>query len=105
MYTFCQEQKSLGEVQKESYLAGTDEYAKHTKKITPGETLKIKYKSIYKESLSKFASKFKIPMNVLGIFKKMVDNGLDPLKIQNYSSLLTTYMNLMDEKISEVCHW
>ena len=65
--------------------------------------MKIKYKSIYKESLSKFASKFKIPMNVAGaIFKKMVDNGLDPLKIQNYSSLLTTYMNLMDEKISEV---
>ena len=51
---------------RESYLAGTDEYAKHTKKITPGETLKVKYKSIYKESLSKFASKFKIPMNVLG---------------------------------------
>ena len=88
---------------RESYLAGTDDYAKHCKKITPGETMKIKYKSIYQESLSKFASKFKIPMNVAGaIFKKMVDNGLDPLKIQNYSSLLTTYMNLMDEKIREV---
>ena len=88
---------------RESYLAGTTEYVKHTKKITPGETMKVKYKSIYQESLSKFASKFKIPMNVAGaIFKKMVDNGLDPLKIQNYSSLLTTYMNLMDEKIREV---
>ena len=42
-------------------------------------------------------------MNVAtAIYKKMVDGGIDPLKIQQYSTLLTTYINLMDEKIPEV---
>ena len=34
--------------------------------------------------------------------KKMIDAGVDPLKIQQYSTLLTTYINLMDEKLPEV---
>ena len=68
------------------------------KKITPGETVKES-----KDKLKKFASKFKIPMNVaMAIYKKMVDAGVDPLKIQQYSTLLTTYINLMDEKLPEV---
>ena len=32
----------------------------------------------------------------------MVKAGVNPLTIQNYSVLLTTYMNLMDERIPEV---
>ena len=77
---------------------GTKELTNRLKKITPGETVKES-----KEKLKKFASKFKIPTNVAtAIFKKMVDAGLDPLKIQQYSTLLTTYINLMDEKLPEV---
>ena len=77
---------------------GTKELTNRLKKITPGETVKES-----KEKLKKFASKFKIPTNVaIAIFKKMVDAGLDPLKIQQYSTLLTTYINLMDEKLPEV---
>ena len=42
-------------------------------------------------------------MNVAGaIYKKLMDAGLNPLKIQSYASMLSTYMNLMDEKIPEV---
>ena len=33
---------------------------------------------------------------------KTTKAGLDPLKIESYSTLLSTYMNLMDSKISEV---
>ena len=77
---------------------GTKELTNRLKKITPGETVKES-----KEKLKKFASKFKIPTNVAtAIFKKMVEAGLDPLKIQQYSTLLTTYINLMDEKLPEV---
>ena len=77
---------------------GTKELTNRLKKITPGETVKES-----KDKLKKFASKFKIPMNVaMAIYKKMVDAGVDPLKIQQYSTLLTTYINLMDEKLPEV---
>ena len=77
---------------------GTPELTKKIKKLTPGETIKES-----EEGLKKFASKFKIPMNVAKvIYKKMVDGGIDPLKIQQYSTLLTTYINLMDEKMPEV---
>ena len=77
---------------------GTKELTNRSKKITPGETVKES-----KDKLKKFASKFKIPMNVAtAIYKKMVDAGVDPLKIQQYSTLLTTYINLMDEKLPEV---
>ena len=42
-------------------------------------------------------------MNVASaIYKKLMNAGLDPLKIQSYASMLSTYMNLMDEKIPEV---
>lgn len=42
-------------------------------------------------------------MNVAGaIYKKLMDAGLNPLKIQSYASMLSTYMNLMDAKIPEV---
>ena len=77
---------------------GTKELTNRCKRITPGESV-----TESKDALRKFASKFKIPMNVAtAIYKKMVDAGIDPLKIQQYSTLLTTYINLMDEKLPEV---
>ncbi len=77
---------------------GTNALTKRTKKITPGETVKES-----KEELKKFASKFKIPMNVAtAIWQKLAAAGIDPLEIQKYSVLLTTYINLMDEKMPEV---
>ena len=77
---------------------GTKELTNRLKKITPGETVKES-----KEKLKKFASKFKIPSNVAhAIWRKLVDAGVNPLEIQKYSVLLTTYINLMDEKLPEV---
>ena len=77
---------------------GTSELDKKVRKLTPNETVKES-----KEKIKKFASKFKIPSNVAhAIWKKLVDAGINPLEIQKYSVLLTTYINLMDEKISEV---
>ena len=77
---------------------GTKELTNRCKRITPGETVK---ESV--DGLKKFASKFKIPMNVAKvIYKKLVHAGVDPLKIQQYSTLLSTYINLMDEKLPEV---
>ena len=47
--------------------------------------------------------KFKIPSNVAtAIWKKLAHAGINPLEIQKYSVLLTTYINLMDEKLPEV---
>ena len=77
---------------------GTSALAKKVKKLTPNETVKES-----KEKLRKFASKFKIPSNVAqAIWRKLVQAGIDPLQIQKYSTLLTTYINLMDEKLPEV---
>ena len=77
---------------------GTLELDKKVRKLTPNETVKES-----KEKLRKFASKFKIPSNVAqAIWRKLVHAGIDPLEIQKYSVLLTTYINLMDEKIPEV---
>ena len=77
---------------------GTSALAKKVKKLTPNETVKES-----KEKLKKFASKFKIPSNVAhAIWRKLVDAGVNPLEIQKYSVLLTTYINLMDEKLPEV---
>jgi len=77
---------------------GTKELTNRCKRITPGETVK---ESV--NDLKKFAAKFKIPMNVAkAIYKKLIHAGIDPLKIQQYSTLLSTYINLMDEKMSEV---
>ena len=77
---------------------GTKELTNRCKRITPGETVK---ESV--DGLKKFASKFKIPMNVAKvIYKKLVHAGVDPLKIQQYSTLLSTYINLMDEKLPEI---
>ena len=77
---------------------GTKELTNRCKRITPGETVK---ESV--DGLKQFASKFKIPMNVAKvIYKKLVHAGVDPLKIQQYSTLLSTYINLMDEKLPEV---
>ena len=77
---------------------GTKSLTDRCKRITPGETVKES-----KESLKKFASKFKIPSNVAtAIWKKLAHAGIDPLEIQKYSVLLTTYINLMDEKLPEV---
>ena len=94
-----EDRKSAGE-KEDSHKKewGTKELTNRCKRITPGEVVKES-----KEGLKKFASKFKIPMNVAKvIYKKMVDAGIDPLKIQQYSTLLSTYINLMDEKIPEV---
>jgi hypothetical protein len=83
---------------REAYDIGTPEYVKHCKKITPGEKVKMT-----SESVSKLAQKFKLPMNVAAaIYKKLMDAGLNPLKIQSYASMLSTYMNLMDQKMPEV---
>ena len=83
---------------REAYEIGTPEYVKYTKKITPGEKVKMT-----KESVSKLAQKFKLPMNVaMAIYKKLMDAGLNPLKIQSYASMLSTYINLMDQKMPEV---
>ena len=77
---------------------GTPALTKKVKKLTPNESVKES-----KEKLKKFASKFKIPTNVAhAIWKKLVDAGINPLEIQKYSVLLTTYINLMDEKMPEV---
>ena len=77
---------------------GTSALAKKVKKLTPNETVKES-----KEKLRKFASKFKIPTNVAdAIWKKLSQAGINPLEIQKYSTLLTTYINLMDEKLPEV---
>ena len=80
---------------------GTPELSKKCRKLTPGET--VSEVKISKDKLQKFASKFKIPSNVAqAIWKKLSHAGIDPLEIQKYSVLLTTYINLMDEKIPEV---
>ena len=77
---------------------GTSALTKKVKKLTPNETVKES-----KEKLKKFTSKFKIPSNVAqAIWRKLVQAGIDPLQIQKYSTLLTTYINLMDEKLPEV---
>ena len=77
---------------------GTPELTKKIKKLTPNEPIKES-----KEDIKKFAAKFKIPFNVAtAIWKKLVHAGVNPLTIQNYSVLLTTYINLMDEKMPEV---
>ena len=83
---------------REAYEFGSPEFLKYLKKLTPGEKVKTT-----KESVQKLAVKFKIPMNVASaIYRKLVQAGLDPLKLQSYSAMLSTYMNLMDQKISEV---
>jgi len=77
---------------------GTKSLTDRCKRITPGETVKES-----KENIKKFTSKFKIPSNVAkAIWRKLVDAGINPLEIQKYSVLLTTYINLMDEKLPEV---
>jgi phosphopantetheine adenylyltransferase len=82
---------------------GTKELTKRSKRITPGEKVtEATFKDV-KDKIKKFASKFKIPTNVAtAIWDKLVKAGVNPLTIQNYSVLLTTYMNLMDERIPEV---
>ena len=77
---------------------GTKELTDRCKKITPGESVEES-----PDKIKQFASKFKIPFNVAkAIWQKMVHAGINPMTIQNYSVLLTTYINLMDEKILEV---
>ena len=54
------------------------------------------------ETAQKLAVKFKLPMNVAEIiWRKLLDAGLNPLKMQSYASMLSTYMNIMDERIVE----
>jgi len=94
-----EDRKSAGE-KEDSHKKewGTKELTNRCKRITPGETVKESA-----DELKKFASKFKIPTNVAKvIYKKLIHAGVDPLKIQQYSTLLSTYINLMDEKLPEV---
>ena len=82
---------------------GTKELTNKCKKITPGEKITEASIKDSKENIKKFASKFKIPFNVAtAIWKKLIHAGVNPMTIQNYSVLLTTYINLMDEKMPEV---
>ena len=88
--------KELDARNKETW--GTKELTKKFKKITPGESIEES-----PDKIKKFAAKFKIPYNVAkAIWQKMVHAGINPMTIQNYSVLLTTYINLMDEKLPEV---
>ena len=83
---------------REAYEFGTPEFSKYLKKLTPGEKTKPT-----KEQSQLLATKFKLPLNVAeAIVEKTTKAGLDPLKIESYSTLLSTYMNLMDSKIPEV---
>ena len=83
---------------------GTPELTNATKKLTPGQPMTSEEKKeLQNETAQKLAVKFKLPMNVAElIWKKLIDAGLNPLKIQSYASMLSTYMNIMDEKISGV---
>ena len=82
---------------------GTPELAKKVKKLTPNEKITEVSDKDTKNKIKKFASKFKIPFNVAtAIWKKLIHAGVNPMTIQNYSVLLTTYINLMDEKMPEV---
>jgi len=82
---------------------GTPELTKKVKKLTPNEKITEVSTKDTKDKIQKFAAKFKIPTNVAAaIWKKMVNAGLDPLKIQKYSTLLTTYINLMNEHLPEI---
>ena len=82
---------------------GTKELTNKCKKITPGEKITEASIKDSKDNIKKFASKFKIPFNVAtAIWKKLIHAGVNPMTIQNYSVLLTTYINLMDEKMPEV---
>ena len=81
------------------YTWGTKALTDKQKKIT-GQPLGD---NIAPHCVKELATKFKIPSNVAKvIYEKMSKAGLDPIKIQKYSTLLTTYINLMDEKITEV---
>tara|TARA_Y100000004_G_scaffold165873_1_gene197083 strand:+ start:702 stop:2057 length:1356 start_codon:yes stop_codon:yes gene_type:complete len=76
---------------------GTPALTKAVKKITPNEEFDLRI-----ENAQKLATKFKIPMNVAElVWSKLVSAGFNPLKIQSYASMLTTFMNIMDEKIPE----
>jgi len=82
---------------------GTPELTKKVKKLTPNEKITEVSDKDTKNKIKNFAAKFKIPTNVAtAIWKKMAHAGLDPLKIQKYSTLLTTYINLMNEHLPEV---
>ena len=77
---------------------GSPELTNACKKLTPGQTVKET-----PEMVSQLSTKFKIPTNVSeAIVKNTVNAGIDPLEIKSYSTLLSTYMNLMDEKITKV---
>jgi len=82
---------------------GTPELAKSCKKLTPGQPVTAEEKKeLQKETAQKLAIKFKLPMNVADvIWKKLIDAGLNPMKIQSYASMLSTYMNIMDERLPE----
>ena len=76
---------------------GTPELDKATRKLTPGQKV-----TETPEMTVKLSTKFKIPTNVAeAIVSSTVNAGINPLEIKTYSTLLSTYMNLMDERIVE----
>jgi len=59
----------------------------------------LKYQTRTKELMTKF----KIPKNVAEVLvKKFHEMNIDSSEIKSYSTLLSTYLNLMDEKLPEV---
>ena len=77
---------------------GTSELSNATKKLTPGQSVKETPEMVFELS-----TKFKIPTNVAeAIVRSTVKANINPLEIKSYSTLLSTYMNLMDEKVDEI---
>ena len=91
----------------EALEVGTAEYNDYLQKLTPGEqghSKLIRRPSLkYQTRTKELMSKFKIPKNVAeALVKKFDEMNINPLEIKTYSTLLSTYLNLMDEKIPEV---
>ena len=91
----------------ESYEVGTFEYNDYLQKLTPGEqghSKKVRRPSLKFQTRTKeLMTKFKIPKNVAeALVKKFDEMNIDETEIRSYSTLLSTYLNLMDEKIPEV---
>ena len=93
--------------QKEALEVGTEAYRDYLQKMTPGEqdfTKKVRRPSLkYQTRTKELMSKFKIPKNVAeALINKFDEMNIDETEIKSYSTLLSTYLNLMDEKLPEV---
>ena len=95
--------------QKEALEVGTEAYRDYLQKMTPGEKQIGHSKDTYRPMLKyqtrtkELMTKFKIPKNVAEVLvKKFHEMNIDSSEIKSYSTLLSTYLNLMDEKLPEV---